>query len=366
VIAVTPVDQTRLDCPRCGTSVPIPEPEDLPQAEAYRIPVHEDPGPAERITALDLEPVLGRKSHATEPPARDVKINLGSGGEFCVVLALLLPVIVQCIFLFRDIDSVAVEFALVFGTVVVTAILLGIDAASMGRIDLNGQPREGVGGVVAGVILLWFIFYPAAFFRRRHFGRPNFGVLAVVVAVIFAGGRLVPNLREILPGGAPLPSCTAPEVTRAVDDLLHKSLVGPSIKSIRGYRETDHDRSAGLRKGECTIETESGSTPVRFQVKWGDAYRRMFHVSIEPFVPPDPPSCTCAEVIGMVDSIVKTGLPGFNTTRVDGHREIRYDRASKTRYGQCTAQAVTGPISVSYTVQWADAAKGSFHVGIVP
>src|SRR5262249_2534208 len=150
--------------------------------------------------------------------------------------------------------STAVELGLVIGTIVITAILLAIDAAAMGKIDLEGKPREGAVAVLVGVLLLWIVFYPASFFRRRHFGRPNLGILALVVVVIFAGGPVVGKLLDlgILPGGAP-PSCTSPEVIRLLDETLRKSLAGPSIKSIHGHKEVQYDRANGLRKGQCLV-----------------------------------------------------------------------------------------------------------------
>ncbi len=327
---------------------------------------------SQQISAAVPLPRAPQQGRDADFDTRDVKIHLGSGGEFCAVLALLLPVIALCALFLGNFDSVPVELGIAIGTVVGTAILLAVDAASIGTVDLKGTSRQGVGAVLVGVMLLWFVFYPAAFFRRRHFGRPNLGILALVVAALFASGPLVKAIGgfDLLRAGDP-PSCSSAEVVRLVNKTLDDSPAGPSIVSIRDHREIHYDPAARVRHGQCMVVTETSSTAVNYQVKWQDARQRIMHVQVEPYFSPDPPSCTSAEVTGMVESLIKNGAPGRDVIRVNEFKESRYDKASKTRHGLCTVHIgrfVAGRIGppesfpVAFRVQLVDQKKGQFQV----
>jgi hypothetical protein len=196
------------------------------------------------------------------------------------VLALLLPLLAYCVVFLGNINSFETEVCLSFGTVFLTALLLAIDAAYLGSIDLQGTPRAGPGVIFAGVLLLWVVCYPVVFFRRRHFGRSNFGLLALLVAVVFVGAPFF--IAGVGQGSGP-PSCTSSEVISLVDDMIRKSPMGPSVISIRGHRELNYDQAAKIRTGQCVINTATGPIPVTYRVSWIDGRKRAFQVEILPF-----------------------------------------------------------------------------------
>jgi hypothetical protein len=114
------------------------------------------------------------------------------------VLALLLPVGAQGVALASAVDSLGLQPALNWGSVIVTAVILAVDAALLGRVDLKGVRRASPLVIFLGVLLLWIVCYPAVFFRRRHFGRPNLGPLALLVAVFFIGAPFLHNLEQLV------------------------------------------------------------------------------------------------------------------------------------------------------------------------
>jgi hypothetical protein len=196
------------------------------------------------------------------------------------VLALLLPLLAYCLVFLGNIDSFETQACLSFGTVFVTALLLAIDAASLGTTDLEGQDRAGPGAIFSGVLLLWVVCFPLAFFRRRHFGRPNLGLLALLVAAVFVGA---PFLTGGVGRGGELPSCTQSEVISLVNEMIQKSPMGPSVSSIHGHLEVNYDKAAKVRTGQCMVETPTGALTVTYRVSWVDARKRYFQVEILPF-----------------------------------------------------------------------------------
>ena len=117
------------------------------------------------------------RTELPEPPhPRHVGIGLA-------VVALVLPVLSGSVLLF--VTSFAPALAISAGTVIVSSLLLAIDAGRLGRIDLKGRQQGSAVLLFFGMCLLWILGYPIAFFRRRHFGEPNLGIPAILVAVFF-------------------------------------------------------------------------------------------------------------------------------------------------------------------------------------
>jgi hypothetical protein len=92
-------------------------------------------------------------------------------------IALVLPLISAGIALFKSTSGGG--FTLSVATILTTATLLAIDASRLGR-----ERAEAV-GLFFGMLFLWIVFYPAAFFRRRQLVQPNLGFPALIVAVLF-------------------------------------------------------------------------------------------------------------------------------------------------------------------------------------
>ena len=90
------------------------------------------------------------------------------------------------------VESEALGFALLIASVVVTSFLLCIDATRLGPVDRDGVRRTSAGALLIGGILLWIVFYPLAFFRRRHYCGPNLGPPSLLVAAWLSACRSGP------------------------------------------------------------------------------------------------------------------------------------------------------------------------------
>jgi len=351
------IDRSDRRCQSCGATLPE-------EAAGHPALALETPR-SEEIAEFGLPKHLGSPLplESTRPEAN---IRRSDHGETLAVLALLLPLVAQGLALACHFDSLGIELALGWGTVAVTALVLAVDAAWLGTIDLQGTTRSSPVALFFGMLLLWIICYPVAFFRRRHFGRPNLGPLAVLVAGFFVAVPFLHNFTRfgVMAGG--VPTCTSREIIAMVDDLIRKSPLGPSVQSISDHREISYDRVSQTRKGECLVKLQTETITARYSVKMLNRANGTFQVEVEPPIPTDPPPCTDPEVIALVERLIREGPNGRLLKTVAGHEETRYDRDRKTRHGRCrvTMQGWTG--NVAYRVYWLDQKTGQFQVQIEP
>src|SRR5260370_1265879 len=162
-------------CQSCGATLPD-------EAAGQPASAVATPQRSEHVAEFDLPPHYPGSPLPQESTWPEAKIRRSDHGETLAVLALLLPLVAQGVVLACRFDSWGIEMALGWGTVVVTALVLAVDAAFLGTIDLQGTPRSSPIALFFGLLIIWIVCYPVAFFRRRHFGRPNLGPLALVVA----------------------------------------------------------------------------------------------------------------------------------------------------------------------------------------
>jgi hypothetical protein len=283
--------QGQIACSRCRSHVPIPARAEAQQGEGTQ------KQPAEAIqhreaTGDNLVPWQMGSGQDAEPIAPDIKIKAGTHYESLAVMALLVPLIVQWLLLLGNLDSITANMALGWGGLFITAILLTIDAYCLGVVDLQGRHRGGIVALFLGLVLLWVVFYPLAFFRRRHFCRPKLGPLAILVAAFFVVAPFAKEVTHAPPLGHgrvdrfPLeegpPACAAPDVKLLVEDLIRKSPLGPSVKLIGGFREVKHDRAAQIRKGRCVVDTAREAITVTYEVSWIDRNKGAFSVRTLP------------------------------------------------------------------------------------
>ena len=201
--------------------------------------------------------------------------------------ALVLPLVAQSLAV--ALDSRPVATALRFGTVLVTAILLTVDAALLGTVDRRGRRRSSPVALFLGIVLLWVVCYPLVFFRRRHFGRPNLAPLALPVAGFFT---CLPLLHEFSRPGTfgEVPTCTSREVVRMVDELLRADPRGASVQSVTGHREISYDPVNQTRKGQCLVRTRTETVTVGYTVRAVDRRAGTFQVEIEAAGPGEDPT----------------------------------------------------------------------------
>jgi hypothetical protein len=303
-----------------------------------------------------------------ESTAREVSIRRSDHGETLAVLALLLPLVAQGVMLAGRFDSWGIEIALSWGAVIVTALLLAVDAALLGSTDLHGTRRASPGALFVGMIALWILCYPVAFFRRRHFGRPNLGPLAILVAVFFVAAPFAHQFMAFGVVGSGPPTCTSREVVALVDDLIRTSSIGPSVQSISGHRELSYDSVNQIRKGQCLVKTRTETITARYTVKMLNRASGTFQVEIEPLVSDEPPSCTDRDVTAVLERLIREGPNGHLLKSVAKHEDTTYDKEGRIRHGCCqvTFQGMQDPITYRYKVYWTDQETGQFQVELEP
>ncbi len=260
-----------LACPGCDQYVTIPSRASL-EANAF--------------SAKPLPPAFAALE--VEAPLPDIRLQPVNPGESLSIPALLMPVFTAGLLYFGRFESDSSPIVLTLGTIFGTILLLGVDAWRLGSVDAKGQPRSFGGVMFLGMLLLWTIFYPLAFFRRRHFGRPNLGPLAIVVALLFSlavGVEFAEDARNpihvILPERDDLPpACDSPQVKRALEEILKKEDHNQQIQLITRHREIKIDEANKSRRGRATVELVQQRVTVSYDVTWLDRRRRTFQVRI--------------------------------------------------------------------------------------
>jgi hypothetical protein len=290
-----------------------------------------------------------------------VKVRRTGHSETLAVAALILPLLGLGLMLAFRSDSWAVQMGLSCGTLFLTAVLLTIDAAMLGTTDLKGTRRASAGALFAGMILLWIVCYPVAYFRRRHFGRPNLGPLAILVALFFVAVPIVQDFLRFGVLGGP-PSCTSSEVVSMVNDLIRKSAMGLTVQSISGHKEISYDAKNEVRKGECQVKTQTETIRVTYSVKMINRLNGTFQVIIDPTFSQELPPCTSPEVTALVEQLLRQQPDGHQLLRVTGHREVFYDAHNKVRHGHCEAAMQGWNKGVNFIVFWHDQKTGQFEV----
>jgi hypothetical protein len=321
---------------------------------------------SEQVAEFDLLPKYPDSALPAGATLPEAKIRRGEHGETLAVFALLVPLVAQGLILACHFDSPDIDLALSYGAVAVTALLLAVDAALLGTTDLHGIQRSSPMALFFGLLLLWIVCYPVAFFRRRHFGRPNLGPLALLVAAFFVAVPFLHNFARFGIAGNGVPTCTSQEVVGMVNDLIRQSTLGPSVQSISDHRELSYDSAKQIRKGQCRVKTQTETITATYTVKMLDRRAGTFQVEVDPIIPEEPPLCTDREVIALLERILREGPNGPLLKSVADHEEIRYDREKKTRHGRCRValQGWTG--NVAYKVYWLDEKTGQFQVEIEP
>jgi hypothetical protein len=278
-------------------------------------------------------------------------------GPSLALTALLLPVIAGVGLCF--VDSLIPSIAISGGTIILTAVLLSLDAYRLGERDKAGKRRESPVLLFVAMIVIWVLGYPITYFRRRHFGGPPLGLLSIAAALFFVAA---PITCAIL-AGPELPSCTSPEVTRAVERIIRGSPLGGSVQSVSDFREISFDRDANRRTGECKVRTNLEETSARYVVERSGDSRREIMVRT---LPPDLPSCTSPSVTRLLEQLVRSIPMWAKTESITDHREISFDPDANRRVGQCTLKADGIEISGTFRVEFQNRDLGQIMVRFFP
>lgn len=266
--------------------------------------------------------------------------------------ALLLPVVAGVLLCFT---TSWVALGISVAMVVVTAILVALDASRLGRVDLQGRERESPFVLLAGMVAMWIVIFPLAFFRRSAFTKPNLGFVALLVAVFPVVAPFVASW--LTPLG--LPSCTSPEVVQAIETTIRNSTAFAAATKIDGHRELRFDSGTQVRYGECLAHLDTGTVPVAFQVEWQDRNARRFQVRLaDAQLPP----CDSRAVQQILEQIIRQTPVGGTARSIDGHRELKYDHVADVRHGECIAHLPSQDVPVRFVVEWQNRIKTHFQV----
>jgi len=282
-------------------------------------------------------------------------------GNGLVVAALVLPVPAGAALFF--VNSLPLAWGISLATIVTTATLIAIDARRLGNVDLNGRIREfagveGAGALLVGMIMLWIVVYPLAFFRRRYFARPNLTLPAVAVAAFFALGPLLYS--TLVPPG--LPSCTSPETIQLLGETIRQTPVGASLNSIDGYCEVSYDRDAKVRHGRCVVHTDAGDFKAEYFVKWLERNKRRFTVGVPMS---ELPSCGDPEVVRCLEQLLSGASIEGSGRSTDRYDEASYDPVAFVRHCRCIVSTDAGDAQTDYLVTWLDPFKAEFEVQLL-
>lgn len=280
-------------------------------------------------------------------------------GPGLALTALVLPVIAGISLCF--VSSLIVVIAIAGGMVILTAILLSVDAYRLGAIDRAGKRRENPLLLFAAMILIWILGYPITYFRRRHFAGPPLGLLSIAVALFYVAA---PVTHAILASPEP-PSCTSSAVTNIVERLIMGASPGGdfAVRSVDSFREIGFDRDANRRTGECTVHMRFDESAARYVVEWDGNSRRDFVVRI---LPSDLPTCTSSVVTRMLEQGIRAHPMWSKTKSITDHREISFAPDGSRRIGECTLHVDGLEISVNFHVEFQNRAQGLYGVRIFP
>jgi len=177
--------------------------------------------------------------------------------------------------------------AIALGSVVLSSVLIGIDAAILKLGDKTGKERgffnlnrAGPISWTLGAIVLWVVFYPLYMRWRSNKLERRLGVPALFVTAAFlAAGFVAP------PG---LPQVDSPEVIRLVEQAMRESaglkqVVDAGLLQPRLLEpaETSFDMHAQKRTARAQVKTALGTETVHFTVQWHDRRKGIIWVELK-------------------------------------------------------------------------------------
>ena len=212
------------------------------------------------------------EAHSIEEP--EPKGNMTHQGISLVVAALILPVVAGVAEFF--VNTVVLSFAIGGVAVLGSAVLVAVDARNLGKVDRTGKVRMGAGLLFIGMIAMWIVFFPLAFYQRRSFTSPDLFVHSLVVALFFLFGPmayalLMPQL---------LPTATSPEVIELLEKVIRDAAPEVKVLSVDGHQEISFDKESEIRRGKCMAHTDKGDFEVFYQVEWQDENKDYFLVRL--------------------------------------------------------------------------------------
>jgi hypothetical protein len=340
----------RAVCPYCGyelnqshSPVAAEEPDDIAESP-------DGPPGAATDNFADSPPSAPTPEMNVEPAGTSPHRRIGLG---VATIALILPLIgAGILFVAPPDDALMISGPIVL----VTSLLMAVDAYRLGRIDARGAERAGGVGLFFGMIVLWIVVYPFSFFRRSRIAGPNLTIPALVVAAIFMGSLFYPLLRS-----PDLPTCTSREVVEVVDRVIRKSSLGPVTSSIDGHRELSFDKEKNVRRGQCVVHTRSNPIVLQYRITWADRDKGRFEVRVPGA---DLPTSTSPEVVELVDHLIRKSSIGPLVKSINGYCELSFDPEASVRRGKCIVHTGSQDLDLEYRVTWGDRDQGQVVVRV--
>jgi hypothetical protein len=239
--------------------------------------------------------------------------------------------------------------------------LLAVDAHRLGRANPASRQPDSPAALLLGMILIWIVVYPLAFFRRSRISGPHLGLPAVGAALFFAAGPLVHALLQPVE----LPSCTDQIVIDLVEQSLRDTPLGANIDWISDHEEVRYDRDRDVRHGVCVVCMEGSEFSLEYLVEWEDKSAGRFRVACRP-LPVTLPRGDSEMVIEVLAKVLADTDLGGSLLATEDHQELRYDKEEDVRYCKCIARTSEGRKEVRYVVEWIDRDSGYFGVRVPP
>jgi len=209
------------------------------------------------------EPALRPAAPRYSPPAQLASSSTEKPDTLGVII-LLIPAIVTAVMLFGIFGmlplSTTVFGFLVIGTILLTAILIAIEASQLGMGSrINGKATTGPIAWFFGSLLLWVIVYPAYLFSRSRYGVRNYLLGGIFVALAFTATPLLLSGAGGALGISGSTSLDTPELKRQVESSIRATWSKkPELASARIRNFTLLHRGGNQYDGliEATIAGE--------------------------------------------------------------------------------------------------------------
>lgn len=171
------------------------------------------------------------------------------------------------------------------GCVISTAVLGFVDLRLLANRrpeePTDGRPAPRPGAMLAGMLLLWIVFYPLHMYARRRLGGRNLLFPGLVATSIYVAAAFSP-----LFSAASLPSVQSREVIGLVKQILNDDPVIQANRHRLGELvmqdpvEVGFDAELQRRVGRATLVTRLGQAPLTYFVEWQNRATGMFQVTI--------------------------------------------------------------------------------------
>lgn len=307
--------------------------------------------------ACEWSPDASRsESTAPDPLAPDSRIV---GHTALPLVALFIVAIALIVFLAFPMN---LGMGLVFGwsVIVVTSVVMYVDSKLLQKQVPHDQSMIAAGSLLAGMLLLWIVFFPMAFFQRRKITRPDMAIPGLGLAMAYFLLPILVAVFQAWNSGIVLPMCDSAEVRSLVETLVRDNTSGLIFDRIDGFEETGRTTEPETATGRCVAHSGGSASTLFFVVEWQDRNRRMFQVRL---LPPELPGCDSVEVRQLLAELLAQA--GISLAQISKCSEVRFDGASQYRVGECTVEVEGESSVVRFSVEWVNEDRAGFKVEIL-